>query len=459
MNGVEMCRIYTPSFKNSELIDRDNQRTKRNRKWLMSVVSGRFFRSGKFLRVVKITKCEQFLIVKEYGRQSKQFVLISVLIFSRFLDASHSDQQNSHTPVRWNDIQIERVSLSPGLATFSTEEHEALFGTGEIDLASSNSSKSSSSSFASALASPGPKRSSPRAGQFSSGSGSPGNPGDPGGSGDPEGLDSCSSEITKPPSVEKVEVTEERATFIENTIKKLKKDLAEESESEESDSELESESEELNVETEAGRGRGTKNPHDYKSYGTEENPVVVEYEYRRFMQEMSEKYPGFTCSQERYEEMITRRLDGQTKPDRRGVLEGEGMFKFEAKGYVRNLRRPNNNKCPVDFEGEGQGPYEGYRYFEHSRPLAEETLEARQEKVIPVEEQALNIGKKKVKQVNNAVELNFENGPKSAKEILVNVQLDDIVDPSQKRAAVEKCLNAVEEAGGDPTSFIFTDFD
>lgn len=258
MNGVEMCRIYTPSFKNSELIDRDNQRTKRNRKWLMSVVSGRFFRSGKFLRVVKITKCEQFLRVKEYVRQgkqwvlvtvkrfirqSKQFVLISVLIFSRFLDASHSDQQNSHTPVRWNEIQIERVSLSPGLATFSTEEHEALFGTGEIDLASSNSSKSSSSSFASALASPGPKRSSPRAGQFSSGSGSPGNPGDPGGSGDPEGSDSCLSEITKPPSVEKVEVTEERATFIENTIKKLKKDLAEESESEESDSEIEIEDE------------------------------------------------------------------------------------------------------------------------------------------------------------------------------------------------------------------------
>lgn len=44
---------------------------------------------------------------------------------------------------------------------------------------------------------------------------------------------------------------------------------------------------------------------------------------------------------------------------------------------------------------------------------------------------------------------------KDTQEILVNIQFDDIVDPSQKREAMEKCLKAVQEAGGGSSVIYF----
>lgn len=140
-------------------------------------------------------------------------------------------------------------------------------------------------------------------------------------------------------------------------------------------------------------------------------------------------------------------------------METEGILELEAKGYVRDIKRPVDPKCTADFEGEGLGKFKQYKYFEHTRPLDEKTLNNRGETPIPVEQQAFNIGQKKVAQVNKLVAKGLAEGPDAPSEVLVNVQLDDIVDPVKKMSAVQSCLNGVETANGDTSMFLFTGLD
>lgn len=46
--------------------------------------------------------------------------------------------------------------------------------------------------------------------------------------------------------------------------------------------------------------RLSDNPHDYKSYGSQTDPIRVDYEYNQYMAKMSKDYPDFSCSRERY---------------------------------------------------------------------------------------------------------------------------------------------------------------
>ncbi len=202
--------------------------------------------------------------------------------------------------------------------------------------------------------------------------------------------------------------------------------------------------------------KNSENPHDNPCYGTGSFKISIEFEYKEYAKKLKEKYPDFKLTKKRYISLATRSNDGFKSPDRRGILEAEGMIPLEAQGLVKNLRRPNDKNCRLDFEGEDQKQFEGFTHFEHSRPLSIETLERRNEPIIPPHEQAASIGAKKVGQQYKAVERGRGN-PKSVNNILVNVQLDDITDPIQKMQVMESCLNTVEEKGGNTSTFLFTD--
>jgi hypothetical protein len=137
--------------------------------------------------------------------------------------------------------------------------------------------------------------------------------------------------------------------------------------------------------------KATRNRLDDSCFNSPDNPLDFEFEYKTFIKEMKNKYPNSRISKSRFKELCTRRADGQDDLDCRGLLEARGILPFEAKGLILDIERSEY----MDFKGKGQGRLKQYKFFEHTRFLASDTLHEQNEKEQEFTETAFCLGQKK----------------------------------------------------------------
>lgn len=74
----------------------------------------------------------------------------------------------------------------------------------------------------------------------------------------------------------------------------------------------------------------------------------MEAEYRRFMEDMTQKGIEIECNQQRFNDLSvnqdTSEIDGKSIFEAKGGLQGEGQ------GIYKDLRRPANRDVRLDFE-------------------------------------------------------------------------------------------------------------
>jgi len=73
-------------------------------------------------------------------------------------------------------------------------------------------------------------------------------------------------------------------------------------------------------------------------------------QYENFLQEMSEKGYELECSQERFNELLTKTNPQTGSPDEKSLIEAKRALQGEAEGMYTNTCRPRNKAVDLDFE-------------------------------------------------------------------------------------------------------------
>jgi len=288
---------------------------------------------------------------------------------------------------------------------------------------------------------------------------SPGSPGQPGG-GDSGGDDGGPSSFPQPPSVEK---TQQDLDSIYQNLEALQQKMTEsdseseyseyESESEYSEDESQSEDECSNSEQEQIAPPQVQ-ADSFRKGGNIDWEAAHDEVYRR-----AAKYnnPDFECSIERLQHLATE----CGIQDSSSLREAIGILDAEAKGFVKDARRPNYGPevKGIDFEIVGLGKYAGKTHGENKGPVGSEIARATNQSDDLVE-QGTRIAKKFERQRNNWSNTTYTSQirnldpaaplPKSPNNVLALVDLIDV--PEHEK---DLMLKSILEASKDDAAIEF----
>jgi hypothetical protein len=167
--------------------------------------------------------------------------------------------------------------------------------------------------------------------------------------------------------------------------------------------------------------------------------------YQDFMSKMKKKGYEVNISEDRFLELSTNPQTG--KFDEKSIFETEGGLELEAKGMVKNLRRPDNPKVDLDFVAERVGSGETI-FIDHKGMIDFGSLS---DKGIDIsgfpshESVAFNMGKDSVDQKGKFI--GMDQGPASMGEVVHLYNFENIRNRTEIPLLMQAVLNAAEQAG------------
>jgi len=160
---------------------------------------------------------------------------------------------------------------------------------------------------------------------------------------------------------------------------------------------------------------------------------------------MNKKGYEVNISEDRFLELSTNPQTG--KFDQKSIFETEGGLELEAKGIIKNLRRPENPKVDLDFVAERVGS--GETIFLDQKGMID--FGSLSDKGIDIsgfpsyESVAFNMGKDSVKQKENFI--GIDQGPASMAEVVHFYNFENIRNRNEIPLLMQAVLNGAEQAG------------
>ena len=167
--------------------------------------------------------------------------------------------------------------------------------------------------------------------------------------------------------------------------------------------------------------------------------------YQNFMSKMKEKGYEVDISEDRFVELSTNQQTG--KPDEKSLFEAQGGLELEAKGMVKNLRRPENPKVDLDFVAEFVGSGKTV-FIDHKGMIDFGSLSNKGINIsgYPSHESvAFNMGKDSVIQKGRFIGL--DQGPTSMGEVVHLYNFENIQNRNETALLMQAVLNGAEQAG------------
>ena len=171
----------------------------------------------------------------------------------------------------------------------------------------------------------------------------------------------------------------------------------------------------------------------------------MKVEYRRFIEDMTQKGIEVECNQERFNDLSVNQETGVI--DGKSIFEAKGGLQAEGQGMYKDLRRPANPDVRLDFEATDIKT--GNRIFVDHKGMIDFQSLADQGKDISKFPSHVTVAYRMGQDIPSQKErfIGFSQGPKSANEVLHLVNFANIRNPLEKLSLVSAVLNGAEDAG------------